>query len=106
MNEREYLKWVASLPCLRCTRSNRSNAAHLYKEMNKTLANKSGYVVPLCCDGLYGLGCHKKHDQHLEIEYWDKNHERAINASIQLRERAFNTHEGQRIIAKYHAFYD
>ena len=101
MNEKKYLQWIASLPCLVCTTPKRSQAAHLYADKNKTLARKSQYVVPLCCAGLDGLGCHEKHDRHLEVEYWDDKHEAALQAAIHLREFAGDTQAALHIIARF-----
>lgn len=61
-----YLRLVAALPCIRCGRIGRSQAAHpnTGKAAGKKLVDDR-LTFPLCCgNGFDFLGCHEQFDQH------------------------------------------
>ncbi len=63
-----YRRLVAKLPCVRCNRTDRSQAAHANTPpFGKGLGIKAHdwAVFPLCADEPGRLGCHTQHDRYM-----------------------------------------
>lgn len=86
----KYKRWLAGLDCMKCKRFGKSQAAHLE---GASWGKRAGddTCAPLCTvhflpDSGMDLGCHEKHDRHLETRYWDENETRAIHTAKQTYE--------------------
>ena len=78
LRSKNHRKFVAKLPCCKCFAPNLSQAAHIDERMNKSMGLKDhDFVIPLCADSSNGQGCHSKRDQHIDIDFWEKNNEKA-----------------------------
>lgn len=70
---------------MRCKIQGYSQAAHIggLKE-GKGTGKKvdDSLCFPLCCDRPDVQGCHSKHDQYLDEDFWIENRERAIQADL------------------------
>lgn len=81
IRDRAFRMWIASLPCLKCKIYGRSQAAHLDK-IGKGIKGCDSSCRPLCTVSFDGLGCHEKHDQYLEEDYWKLNRRIALDLPI------------------------
>jgi hypothetical protein len=59
-----YRRLVASMPCIRCGKAKRSQAAHP-PPIGKSIKRDDRECFPLCCDGPGGYrGCHPQFDKY------------------------------------------
>lgn len=78
LEDKKYLRWVASQPCMICKIQGASQAAHIHKDGQKSKGAKVGdnQTCPLCHAG--ANDCHGKVDRY-EIEI-DRN--KIVNSNM------------------------
>lgn len=72
VRSKQYLKWVASLPCMNCFASNASQAAHPNSlEAGGSMGGKASDILafPLCCER--ANSCHQKFDTYKLVKKAD-----------------------------------
>ena len=63
MRDEDYLRWVASLPCICCGIEGRSQAAH-GPTLGRGIKADDLTAIPLCADSPAAQGCHTRVDQY------------------------------------------
>lgn len=60
----KYLRAVAALPCINCSREGASQAAHINRGKGMAIKAGDNKTFPLCATGTWGEGCHIAYDQY------------------------------------------
>lgn len=62
-NSKKYRMVITELPCARCGREGRSQAAHMNYGKGMGLKSSDATCFPLCADQPGAIGCHTEYDQ-------------------------------------------
>lgn len=83
IEDKKWIRFVATLSCMRCNAQGRTQAAHLGTlKHGKGKGRKASddTVAPLCTVNPPDVGCHEKYDQYKE--WTDGERARALNTAI------------------------